>query len=156
MASNLLNDNISLHTIPFTWCLALFPRMWGRWRYSQVVGHDMDIANPRDYYAAVATENALSPQLKGRILRAEGAMQNHLDNIGLFASAVVAGNVAKLSPRVLNGLSLGYFFCRIVYMYVYIQNETRAQAFVRAATFFTGLGLIFTLFHMAGTRLVHW
>ena len=116
----------------------------------------MDIANPRNYYDAVANESALSPQLRGRILRAEGAMQNHLDNIGLFAAAVVAGNVAKLSPRVLNGLSLGYFFCRVVYMYVYIRNETRAHAFVRAATFFTGLGLIFTLFHIAGTRLVHW
>ena len=41
---------------------------------------------------------ALSPALKGRLVRTEAAMQNHFDNMGLFAAAVVAGNVAKLSP----------------------------------------------------------
>jgi uncharacterized MAPEG superfamily protein len=153
--SNFINTNISLHTIPPTWCLALIPRMWGRIKYAKAVGHDMDIRNPRDHYNAVASEEALSPELRGRILRAEGAMQNHLDNMGLFAAAVVAGNVAKLSPGMLNGLSLGYLLCRVVYMYVYIRNETRAQAFVRAVTFFSGLGVVFALFHMAGLRLVH-
>lgn len=151
---DLLNDNISLHTIPLTWCLALIPRMWARMKYTQAVGHDMDIRNPRDHYAAVSASTKVSPELKGRILRAEGAMQNHLDNIGLFAAAVVAGNLAKLSPQVLNGLSLGYFGCRVVYMYVYVRDETRVQAFVRAATFFSGLGCCFALFHMAGNRLV--
>ena len=113
---HLFNDNISLHTIPLTCCLALIPRMWGRKRYSEAEGHDIDIRNPRDHYNAVANEKTLSPELKGRILRAEGALQYHLDNIGLFAAAVVAGDGSKLSPRVLNALSLGYFFCRIVYM----------------------------------------
>lgn len=152
---NLYSDNISLHTVPLTWCLALIPRMWGRMKYYHVVGHDMDIRNPRDYPNAVANEKALDAQLKGRILRAEGAMQNHLENVGLFAAAVVAGNLAKLSPKVLNGLSLGYFVCRVVYMYVYIRNETKGQAIMRAVTFFSGLGMIFSLFHMAGNRLMN-
>lgn len=61
----------------------------------------MDVVNLRDHYAAVANKKALSPKLKGQIL-AEGAMQNHVDNTGLFAAAVVAGNLAKLSSKTWN------------------------------------------------------
>ena len=81
-------------------------------------------------------------------------MQNYLDNIGLYAAAVIAGNMAHLSLRTLNGLSIGYFFRRIAFMYVYVRNETRAAALVRAATFFVGLGMIFTPFQKAGSRMV--
>lgn len=73
---------------------------------TKAVGQDMDIVNPRDFHAAVANEPKLSPQLKGRILPAGGAMQNYLETVGLFVAAVVTGNLAKLSLQVLNGLSL--------------------------------------------------
>ena len=80
-------------------------------------------------------------------------MANGFDNIGLFAAAVVAGNVAGLSPRVLNGLSLGYIVSRVVYTWVYIGNETKMLANARLVTFFSGMAMVFTLFIKAGNKL---
>jgi uncharacterized MAPEG superfamily protein len=63
---------------------------------------------------------------KDTIIRAEGAQQNGFENVGLFASAVVAGNIAGLDNRTLNILSSGYLASRAVYNYIYINNKTEA------------------------------
>lgn len=39
---------------------------------------------------------------------------------------------------------------RVVYMLVYIRNETSTEVFLRSTAFFPGLGPILTLFHKAG------
>lgn len=82
-------------------------------------------------------------------------MQNGLDNIGLFAAAVVAGNAAGLSPKLLNGLSVGYCLSRVAYNFVYIHAETRMQAHGRAATFLFGIACCFHLFVKAGEKFKH-
>ena len=41
-----------------------------------------------------------------------------MDNIGLFAAAIVAGNHARLGAKVMNTFALGYALSRIVYNYV--------------------------------------
>ena len=40
----------------------------------------------------------MAQQLRQRIIRAEGASQNGFENLGLFASGVVAANVAGVAP----------------------------------------------------------
>lgn len=63
---------------------------------------------------------------KDTIARAEGAQQNGFENIGLFAAAVVVGNVAKLDNSTLNTLSYGYLASRVVYNFLYINGTTDA------------------------------
>lgn len=61
------------------------------------------------------------------ITRAESAQQNGFENVGLFAAAVVAGNIAKLDNSTLNILSGGYILSRIAYNYIYITNTSDAM-----------------------------
>ena len=89
----------------------------------------MDVTYPRGFVKAAQDETLLDERTRRRIVRAEAAMANGFEHIGIFAAAVVAGNVAKLNPRLLNGLSLGYIVSRLVY--------------------------IFTLFIKAGNKLRH-
>jgi uncharacterized MAPEG superfamily protein len=86
-------------------------------------------------------------------LRCEGAQQNGFENIALFATAVLAGNLAGLPAQTLNTLSGGYLASRIVYNYIYINNTSIAMANSRTGTFLVGIGLIFTLFIKSGNAL---
>lgn len=57
-------------------------------------------------------------------MRAESAQQNGFENLGLFAAAVVIGNVANLSNSTLNTLSGAYLASRVVYNYLYLTGTT--------------------------------
>ena len=87
------------------------------------------------------------------ILRAESAQANGFENISLFAAAVVAGNMARLSTSYLNGLSIAYVVSRAVYNVLYITNTSAGMAQARSAVFFAGVGCIMGLFIGAGNRL---
>lgn len=96
-----------------------------------------------------------SSQQKNRIRRAHAAGANGYENIGLFASAVVAGNVAGLSHSTLNTLTGGYLISRAVYNFIYINNESQGAAAARSLVWLFGIGQIFTLFIKSGNLLTN-
>jgi uncharacterized MAPEG superfamily protein len=79
-----------------------------------------------DIFALSALLTA-STATKATIVRAEGAQQNGFENIGLFAAAVVIGNVAKLDNWTLNALSAAYLASRVAYNALYITGTTEAM-----------------------------
>lgn len=149
---NFSKDNLSLYAIPAAWVVAIVPRFYAIVAYKQSTKKDLDGKAPRDWPLQLANNQALDAKAKGRIMRAESAQSNGLENIGLFAAAVVAGNVAGLPANTLNTLSFSYVASRIVYNYIYINNDDIPVA-ARTATFFAGLGCVFTLFIKAGNGL---
>lgn len=112
----------------------------------------MDIAHPREWTKSLAVDKELDARTQGRLIRAEAAMQNGFDNIGLYAAAVTAGNAAGLSTKALNGLSLGYCLSRVVYNVVYIWAENEARAKWRSMSFMLSAALCCTLFIKAGEK----
>ena len=151
MASSILDlahHNISFETIPVSWLIAIAPRIWARRSYNTSTGKDLDNRHPRHFSQSVADDASLSAETRGRIIRAEAALNNSLDNVALFAAAIVAGNAARLSPKLLNGLSLTYLACRVVFNVVYIRN----MPVLRTVAFFSGLGTCFTMFIAAGMK----
>ena len=75
------------------------------------------------------------------IIRAEGAQQNGFENIGLFAAAVVIGNVAKLDNSTLNTLSGAYLASRVVYNLLYIYGTTDFLGKLNEFEYCIGIGL---------------
>ncbi len=73
-------------------------------------------------------------------------MANGVDNIGLYAAAIVAGNAAHLPKELLNGLSIAYVVSRVIFSVVYIKDWPKA----RLVAFFSGLACCFTLLIKAG------
>jgi uncharacterized MAPEG superfamily protein len=92
-------------------------------------------------------------QTKAMIHRCEGAQVNGFENLGLFAAAVLAGNFAGLPAETLNLLSGGYLASRALYNLIYITHTTEAMAKARTLTYFSGIGLIMTLFVKSGNIL---
>ncbi|TKA70224.1 hypothetical protein B0A49_06462 [Cryomyces minteri] len=144
-----MTRNFSLYTIPVAWITCLAPHVYA----SQLAGKAFDNRQPRTLTAKLDSQQTLDAATKARIVRAEGAQQNGFENLGIFAAAVVAGNVAGLSNETLNYLSGGYVLSRMVYNYVYVVNTSEAMANARTGVFLTGIGIVFTLFIKSGNAL---
>ncbi|KAI4134701.1 MAG: hypothetical protein LQ347_001305 [Umbilicaria vellea] len=143
------SHNWSLHTIPAAWILALLPHLYA----TSLAGSKFDVTQPRGMVNKLVNDQSLDSATKSRIARAEGAQQNGFENIGLYAAAVVAGNIAGLNAGTLNYLSGGYLLSRMAYNIIYITNESAMAGNARTGVFVTGIGLIMTLFVKAGNKL---
>jgi uncharacterized MAPEG superfamily protein len=86
-------------------------------------------------------------------VRAEAAQANGLENVGFFAAAVVAGNVAGVSKVVLNSLSIAYLVSRALYNWLYVVGDRKWLAVARTVVFFAGQGILFSLCVLAGNRM---
>lgn len=146
-------SNISLYTVPFAWALCLAPRVYATQLYQKASSRKFDNRQPRSLTKTVMENQSIDSGTKGRIIRAECAQQNGYENIGFFAAAVVAGNLAGLDTTWLNTLSVGYVISRILYNLIYINNTTASLASMRTVTFISGIGMIWTIFIMAGYKL---
>ncbi|ERF76253.1 hypothetical protein EPUS_04330 [Endocarpon pusillum Z07020] len=146
-------SNISLYTVPFAWALCLAPRVYATQLYEKASSRQFDNREPRSFTKMVMENQSIDSATKGRIIRAESAQQNGFENIGFFATAVVAGNLARLDTTWLNTLSVGYVISRILYNLIYLNNTTAGLATTRTVTYISGIGMIWTIFIMAGNKL---
>lgn len=152
--SSLLNQtNFSLYTLPISWIVCLLPRLYAAYLYTSTTKKPLDIVLPRALADRAKADQALPSTTRDRIVRAEAAQANGLENVGYFAAAVVASNSAGVSKGLLNALSLGYLMSRVLYSWAYTVGETRKVALIRTGVFFAGQGMIFALFILAGNRL---
>ncbi|PVH88067.1 hypothetical protein DL98DRAFT_544593 [Cadophora sp. DSE1049] len=140
--------NFSFYTVPAAWLIAFLPHP-----YAVSLSKKFDNVSPRTYVGSLQKDQTIDQATKDRIIRAEGAQSNGFENLGLFAAAVVAGNLAGLPAQTLNTLSGGYLVSRIFYNYIYINNTSQAAANSRSAVYLTGIGMIFTLFIKSGNAL---
>ncbi|KAF7197321.1 hypothetical protein HII31_01372 [Pseudocercospora fuligena] len=149
MAASLIDAtrNYSLYAIPAAWVLSIAPHF-----YAASLGK-LDNKNPRTYTRDIDGDQSIDKATKQTIIRAEGAQQNGFENMGLFASAVVIGNVAKLDNWTLNALSGAYLASRVAYNLLYINGTSDATATARSVSFLTGIGIIWTFFIKSGNVL---
>ncbi|KAF7860343.1 hypothetical protein EAF04_008470 [Stromatinia cepivora] len=140
--------NFSLYAIPVAWGFAHACHV-----YAVFATKSYDNRFPRDFPKSLESDQSIDKMKKNRIRRAHAAGVNGLENLGFFASAVVAGNVAGLSHSTLNTLAGGYLISRAVYNFIYINNESQGAAAIRSLTFVVGITHIFALFIKSGNTL---
>ncbi|KAF9700071.1 hypothetical protein EKO04_001286 [Ascochyta lentis] len=149
MAANILDlpRNFSLYSIPAAWILSIAPHF-----YAASLGK-FDNKNPRTYTRDTESDQSIDKATKAKIVRAEGAQQNGFENLGLFAAAVVIGNVAKLDNSTLNTLAAAYLASRVAYNGLYIAGTTDMLSNLRSVSYLTGIGIIWTFFIKSGNVL---
>lgn len=113
----------SLYTIPAAYTLAMIPHTYAL----VLMGKRFDVRHPRKMLSKIDQDQTLDAATKARIHRAEAATANNIESIGLFAAAVVAGNYSGLPTNTLNTLSVGYVISRIVYNFIYVNNNTELK-----------------------------
>ncbi|PMD15456.1 hypothetical protein NA56DRAFT_733632 [Hyaloscypha hepaticicola] len=140
--------NFSIYAIPAAWVIAFLPHA-----YAASQSKSFDNRSPRTYTQTLEQDQTISKANKSRIIRAEAAQTNGFKNLPLFATAVLAGNLAGLPASTLNTLSGGYLISRVLYNLVYINNTTEGVGHLRSVVFLAGIGQIFTLFVKSGNVL---
>ncbi|KAK7999018.1 hypothetical protein PG991_014693 [Apiospora marii] len=98
--------------------------------------------------------NALSPRARGRLFRADAALQNGLENLPLFAAAVVAANASYLPAAELNLCCIGYLLLRALYMafFVFWQDNPVFPAMTRSVIWAAGVGVEMYMFVLAARQ----
>ncbi|ESZ95214.1 hypothetical protein SBOR_4393 [Sclerotinia borealis F-4128] len=140
--------NFSLYGIPAAWLISHCPHL-----YAATATKCFDNRFPRDFPQRLEADQSIDQAKRNRVRRAHAAGSNGYENLGLFAAAVVAGNVAGLSHYTLNALTGGYLISRVVYNFIYVNNTTEGAAATRSVVFLAGIGHIFTLFIKSGNVL---
>lgn len=144
--------NISCYAPVIGWMFFLLPRLYAQFTYTMSTGKLVDLSQPRKFTQTVYTDPALSSRARARILRADAAGANTIENISFFAAAIVIGNQGDLSASLLNALSVAYLFTRLLYIAAYIFSETATMTILRVFFFFTGHTISSTLFILAAKQ----
>jgi len=145
-----LTRNYSIYAIPAAWMMAVLPHAYATSLHDKKSPvKKYDNCNPRTLLPSLDKNQSLDTETKQTIIRAEAAQQNGFENLGLFAAAILAANMAKVDSWWLNVLSFGYLGSRAVYNVLYISGA----GVPRTVVFFSGLGMIFTLLIQAGNKV---
>jgi uncharacterized MAPEG superfamily protein len=150
---SLLSTNYSFYTIPAAWLLSILPHSYAIMLYSRTTHKRFDNRHPRSLTSKLEGDQSIDKATKERIIRAEGAQQNGFENLPFYAAAVTAGNFAGLAPQTMNMLSGAYLAIRTIYNLVYINGDTAALAGARTTIYTIGVGLVCTIFVMAGNAM---
>lgn len=87
-----------------------------------------------------------------KYLRAQAAHHNGMENLALYAVAMVLGNLSGLPVGQLNTLGVSYLASRALYNVVYIQISDSLW-WARTVAHYTGMAIITKLFYSSARAL---
>ncbi|KAL4929989.1 MAPEG family protein [Aspergillus undulatus] len=121
--------NYSIHSIIAAYGIGLIPHGY---YFVKMMANANGLASnilPRENLTTL--KGKLPSKIWTSLARAHGAHMNAMENLPLFAVAMLAGNVAKLPTSELNTLSLEYLGARLLYMAAYMGARSEAVSYVR-------------------------
>ncbi|KAF2196541.1 hypothetical protein GQ43DRAFT_445013 [Delitschia confertaspora ATCC 74209] len=144
MPSYLDPYNPSILAIPAYYVLSLLPHMYAV--HTATAGHPtkFDNRNPRSSTLKSSLKGTLDAETYAKYERAESAHANGMENLPLFATAVILGNMAGFKKDGIGGLT-GFagavLAVRAAYTVVYIGNKTQGLSVLRSSLWAVGTGL---------------
>ncbi|KAM0802432.1 hypothetical protein BDR22DRAFT_803250 [Usnea florida] len=142
-------SNYSIYAIPAYFILALGPQL-----YSNTL-IKIDTVNPRGTSFSESRKKSLDKATLARFERARSAHLNALENLPLFASAVICANIAGLEADLGNlEYCMAFLALRIAHSVAYITIETQNLAYIRSLAWTGSVVCCFTLLIKAGNVLV--
>ncbi|KAI0779161.1 hypothetical protein BC629DRAFT_594223 [Irpex lacteus] len=147
-----LDSALSLYSIPLVWVTAFYPvTLKTGILSSSPVGYNN--LQPRQNVERARSPSGLDKATADLVSRYEGAHLNGMENLPLWLAAILAGHFAGLSHRTLNYFSAAYISTRVLYNYVYVNQQTVAQSWARSALYFAGLSMPLTILVKSANRL---
>ena len=145
--------NYSIYAIPACWLLALFPHMYAMQSVKNANNGRWNNVNPRSAAWGESIQKSVPANVLATYERSEAAHKNGMENLPLFISAIILGNLAKLPASTLNGAAAAYLGLRVAYTYAYINTTNEKASFARTGIWATSLGTLMYLFVASGNVL---
>ncbi|KAI8931421.1 hypothetical protein NX059_011750 [Plenodomus lindquistii] len=157
--------NYPLLAIPAYYVFSLVPHIYATSILS-ASGYKMNNANPKASLSPDAVKGKVPDQVFQKYQRAESAQSNNLEQLPLFAVAVLASIVAERTTatgfgrEVVRGDATGlstfigaFFLARAAYGVAYVQIADHAKSFIRSSFYMVGAGLTIYQIYKAAALL---
>ncbi|KAJ7223536.1 hypothetical protein GGX14DRAFT_532176 [Mycena pura] len=151
MPAEFLSEPLSLYSIPAVWVTLFAPMTLKFVTIQKLRGYNN--VQPRANTSRVAADKNVPREVAARIERMEGAHLNGNENFPLWVAAILAANYAGLDNHTMNVTSIAYVCARVLYNYIYINNETSAQSWLRSLIFMGCTSLPMYLLFAAANKL---
>ena len=99
-------SNYSIYAIPAFYLLALVPQFYSTILVNRATNGRFDNVNPRGAAFSETCKKSFDKATLGRFERARAAHTNALENLPLFASAVICANMAGLETGMVNAVRI--------------------------------------------------
>ncbi|KAF1840799.1 uncharacterized protein K460DRAFT_321303 [Cucurbitaria berberidis CBS 394.84] len=131
--------NPSILAIPAYYMLSVLPHGYAINVATQGKLNAWDNRNPRSTDLKASLKQRLPAETFAKYERLEACHANGMENLPLFASAVILGNMAGLKKQDLTAFVGTFLAIRIAYTAVYATNQTQGLALIRTGIFNAGV-----------------
>jgi len=148
--------NLSIIAIPAYFLLSLLPHGYALSVAAQGKPTKWDNRNPQSSDLKAKLKERLPADAFAQYERAEACHANGMENLPLFATAVILGNMAGLRKEGLGGMTefaTTFLAVRVAYTVVYLTNKTQGPTLLRTGLWALGTGLCFRIILKAAKAL---
>ncbi|OAL50676.1 hypothetical protein IQ07DRAFT_587327 [Pyrenochaeta sp. DS3sAY3a] len=135
--------NPSILAIPAYCVLSFLPHSYALYVATQGKLATWDNRNPRSSNLKGKLKERLPAETFAKYERLEACHANGMENLPLFATAVVLGNMAGLNKSDLTSFVTSFLAVRILYTIVYVTHQTQGPTVLRSGLWVAGVSLCF-------------
>ncbi|MCJ1251960.1 hypothetical protein MMC30_009198 [Trapelia coarctata] len=125
------STNYSLYAIPASLFLALLPHLYAVQLIKSANNGRWDNSHPRSTAYNDKLQKTVPNAIFRKFERGEAAHKNGMENLVIFSTAVILGNMANLPAGTLNTVAGGYLALRVLYNVAYIQTTANKYSYMR-------------------------
>ncbi|ORY13688.1 hypothetical protein BCR34DRAFT_480590 [Clohesyomyces aquaticus] len=148
--------NTSILAIPAYHVLSFLPHAYAAWVATKGNLVKWDNRNPRSTELHATLKEKLDAETYARYERAEACHANGMENLPLFATTVILGNLAGLKKDGLHGMTgfvSIYLGLRLAYTGVYLSTDTQGPTYIRSGIWIASVVLCFRVIADAAKKL---
>lgn len=144
------STNYSIYAIPAYYVLSMLPHNYALIVIKAANNGRWDNSNPRSPGWHEKIQKSTPAKIFARYERAEGAHKNGMENMAIFCTTIILGNMAELPAGTLNTVAGLYLALRVIYTMAYIYTESVKYSFVRTSIWGGTVALCFYQILRAG------
>ena len=150
-----MSANYSFFAIAAFYVLGLVPHAYAGSQAVAARNGKMNNHNPRGQANMEEIKKTVPKETWQRIERSKAAHQNSLENLPLFATAVICGNIARLNPDTLNTACGSFLALRVAYLVAYISTTDNRLSFARTGIWASSVAVCLYVMISAGNVMVN-
>ncbi|MCJ1427310.1 hypothetical protein MMC29_005213 [Sticta canariensis] len=126
------STNYSIYAIPAYFVLSMLPHNYALIIIKSANNGRWDNSNPRSSGWNEKIQKSTPAEIFSRYERAEGAHKNGMENMAIFCTTIILGNMAELPASTLNTVAGLYLALRAIYTLAYIYIGSAKYSYVRS------------------------
>jgi uncharacterized MAPEG superfamily protein len=148
--------NPSILAIPVVHLLSILPHSYALGVATRGQVSLWDNRNPRSSTMKEKLKQRLTAEEFARFERLEACHANGMENLPIFAAAVILGNMAGLKKDGwggMTGFAATFLAIRLAYTAVYVTHTTQGPTLIRSGLWMAGVGLCWRIMFKAARAL---